>query len=118
MTEFVGRRQRGRHAKWAFHELRGFVEYKALKRGVPVVFVNPRNTSRKCPRCACCSRGNRVSRGLFRCQRCGFEAPADCVGALNIRAEGVRKLGSGAAFNQPMAAQQAAAISGPLGRRS
>ena len=118
MTEFVGRRQRGRHAKWAFHELRGFVEYKALKRGVPVVFVNPRNTSRKCPRCACCSRGNRVSRGLFRCQRCGFEAPAGYVGALNIRAKGVRKLGSGAAFNQPMAAQQAAAISGPLGRRS
>ncbi|MDG6993208.1 MAG: transposase [Nitrososphaerota archaeon] len=88
------------------------------ERGVPVVLVNPRNTSGKRPRCACCSRVNRVSRGPFRCQRCGFEAPADYVGAPSIRAEGVRKLGSGAASNQPMAAQPAAAISGPLGRRS
>ena len=114
----VGRRQRSRHAKWAFYELRKFVEYKALRAGVPVVPVNPRNTSRKCPICLHCSKKNRISRDLFRCQRCGFEAPADYVGALNIRTKGIKKLGTGAAFNQPMAAQLAAAISEPLGRRS
>ena len=114
----VGRSRRSMHSKWAFHELRKFVEYKALRAGVPTVPVNPRNTSRKCPICLHCSKKNRVSRDLFRCQRCGFEAPADYVGALNIRTEGIKKLGTGAAFNQPMAAQLAAAISEPLGRRS
>ena len=119
----VGRRQRGRHAKWAFYELRKFVEYKALKAGVPVVLVNPRNTSRRCPACGFTCRCkkkncNRPTRSLFKCIRCEYEAPADYVGALNIRAKGLKKLGTGAAFNQPMAAQLAAAISVPSGRRS
>lgn len=114
----VGRAQRSRHAKWTFYEQRKFVEYKALREGVPMVLVNPRNTSRRCPKCLHCSKKNRVSRDLFRCQRCGFEAPADYVGALNIRSKGIEKLGTGAAFNQPVAAQLAAAISLPLGGRS
>jgi IS605 OrfB family transposase len=112
----VGRKQRGRHAKWAFYELRKFVEYKALRAGVPLILVDPRNTSRECPVCRFCTKKNRVSRDLFRCQRCGFSAQADYVGALNIRTNGAQELRTRAAFNLPMAAQGAAAISEPPSR--
>ena len=112
----VRRSQRDRHSKWAFRELRGFVEYKAVRAGVPTVLVNPRNTSRTCPKCLLTAKENRPTRDLFRCVGCGYTAPADYVGALNVR--------SGAAFSLPIVApsqevaHEAAAISRPVGGRS
>ena len=41
----VRRRQRARHANWAFAQLSTFVQYKAPSVGVPVVLVDPRHTS-------------------------------------------------------------------------
>jgi len=82
----VRRRQRSRHAGWAFGQLRSFVEYKAQLGGVPVVFVDPRNTSRTCPECGHCHKGNRQSQSEFACRHCGYSANADFVGARNIRA--------------------------------
>jgi len=92
----VGRSERSRHSKWAFSELRRFIEYKARLRGVPVIVVDPRNTSRECPLCHYTDKGNRPSRDVFRCLSCGYTAPADYVGALNIRAR--------AAVSQPIVA--------------
>jgi IS605 OrfB family transposase len=43
------RPQRATLHSWAFHQLRRFVAYKAALAGVPVVYVDPRNTSRMCP---------------------------------------------------------------------
>jgi putative transposase len=106
----VGRTQRDWHSKWAFYELRKFVEYKARLEGVRTIIVNPRNTSRTCPKCLWCERANRKSRDLFQCRNCGWTAAADYVGALGIRRE--------AAFNLPIAAPGAAAISLPSGGRS
>jgi IS605 OrfB family transposase len=109
----VRRRQRDRHAKWAFRELREFVEYKAKRAGVPTMLVDPRNTSRACPKCLTTTKKNRPTRDLFRCVNCGCTAPADYVGALNIQRE--------AAFSLPIVAPTtlvAAAISLPSGGRS
>jgi putative transposase len=106
----VGRAQRDRHSKWAFHELRKFVEYKARLQGILTIVVNPRNTSRTCPKCLWCERANRKSRDLFQCRNCGWTGAADYVGALGIQRE--------AAFNLPIAAPRAAAISLPSGGRS
>jgi putative transposase len=106
----VGRAQRDRHSKWAFFQLRKFVEYKAQLQGIRTVFVNPRNTSRTCPKCLWCEKANRKSRDVFQCRSCGWTAPADYVGALGIQRE--------AAFNLPIAAPGAAAISPPSGGRS
>jgi len=92
----VGRSERSRHSKWAFSELRKFIEYKARLRGVPVIVVDPKNTSRECPLCHYTDKGNRPSRDVFRCLSCGYTAPADYVGALNIRAR--------AAVSQPIVA--------------
>jgi IS605 OrfB family transposase len=112
----VRREQRDRHSKWAFLELRRLVEYEAAMAGVPTVLVDPKNTSRTCLKCLPTTKKNRPTRDLFRCVNCGWTAPADCVGALNIRGE--------AAFSLPIVtpspegAYEAVAVSLPLGGRS
>jgi putative transposase len=76
--------QRDKMSKWSFAELRGFIEYKAKLAGVPVVAVDPRNTSRTCPECGHIDKGNRSTRDLFLCRSCGHFDHADVVGATNI----------------------------------
>jgi IS605 OrfB family transposase len=85
----VGRRDRAKHSGWAFGQLRAFVEYKARLAGVPVVAVNPRNTSRTCSECGHCAKGNRQSQESFGCPHCGFSCHADFNAARNIRARAV-----------------------------
>lgn len=82
----VCRRQRARHHNWAFAQLRAFVEYKARLAGLPVVLVDPRNTSRTCPECGCVDKLNRPSQAEFRCVECGLAGLADAVAARNVRA--------------------------------
>jgi IS605 OrfB family transposase len=81
----VGRRQRAKHHGWAFHQLRAYIEYKAKREGIPVVVVDPRNTSRACSRCGHCDRANRQSQSEFCCLHCGFSCHADINAACNIR---------------------------------
>jgi putative transposase len=82
----VRRKQRARHANWSFFQLRSFVEYKARMAGVPIVTVDPRNTSRQCLECGHIAKANRPSQCVFSCVSCGFSGPADTVAARNIRA--------------------------------
>jgi IS605 OrfB family transposase len=79
-----GGEQKNRLSGWAFFQLRSFVEYKAKLGGVPVVFVDPGNTSRTCPECGHCEKANRASRSRFECRACGHRSHADLVGARNI----------------------------------
>jgi len=81
----VRKQQRYRHSSWSFYQLRQFIEYKAVINGVPVVLVDPRNTSRTCPDCGHIAKENRKSRNEFCCRSCGYAAPADNVAAVNIR---------------------------------
>lgn len=83
--------QRARHTGWSFSQLRLFVEYKAQLAGVPVVVVDPRNTSRMCSACGYTDKANRKSQGSFVCLHCGYSVNADFNAALNLR---VRGLGS------------------------
>ena len=69
---------------WAFDQLRQFVSYKAEAAGVPVVLVDPRNTSRTCSHCGYCDKGNRKSQDKFLCLKCGFELNADKVNPLTL----------------------------------
>ena len=57
--------------------MRLFVAYKAQRAGVPVVYVDPRNTSRECSRCGHAAKENRPSQAKFRCVSCGHETNAD-----------------------------------------
>jgi IS605 OrfB family transposase len=85
----VRREDRAKFSGWAYAQLRGFVEYKARLRGVPVVFVDPRDTSRTCSVCGHCERANRRSQAEFVCRHCGFALHADHNAALNVRHRGL-----------------------------
>ena len=80
------REMRWQLGSWAFHQLAQFVVYKAKRAGVPVVFVDPRNTSRTCSVCGHCAKENRKSQSQFLCLHCGFQANADFNAARNLEA--------------------------------
>ncbi|RYG55477.1 transposase, partial [bacterium] len=78
------REMRWQMGNWAFHQLQTFIAYKAKRAGVPVSFIDPRNTSRTCAVCGHCEKANRKSQARFVCRSCGHEANADKNAALNI----------------------------------
>jgi putative transposase len=80
----VRRPQRATLHCWSFGQLRAFVAYKAALAGVPVVLVDPRNTSRTCPACGYVAKANRPSQSVFACRHCGFAGLADAVAAVVI----------------------------------
>jgi putative transposase len=82
----VKKAQRADLGSWAFYQLEQFVVYKAALAGVAVALVDPRNTSRQCPKCHHTSKQNRRKREWFCCERCGLAGPADYIGAVNIAA--------------------------------
>ncbi len=84
-TRARGPEHRARHSNWAFAQLRQFISYKARRAGVPVVAVDPRNTSRTCSACGHCEKANRRSQAEFCCVVCGHQAPAEVNAAINIR---------------------------------
>src|SRR5579864_6580277 len=57
--------QRATLHAWAFAQLRSFIVYKAQQVGLPVVCVDPRNTSRTCPACGRVDARNRLSQARF-----------------------------------------------------
>lgn len=81
--------QRDGMSKWAFGELRDFVEYKSRLRGVRHVAVDPAYTSQMCSRCGHTEKGNRPSRGVFWCKACGYFEHADVNAAKNISRKAV-----------------------------
>ncbi len=92
----VFRSQRATLHAWAFSQLRAFVTYKAQRAGVPVLLVDPRYTSQRCPACGHTAQANRPSQSRFCCVVCGVAGLADHIAAENIRR---------AAVNQPYAAR-------------
>ena len=80
----VRKAQREIFGKWAFDELKRFIEYKARLKGVPVVLIDPRYTSQTCSACGHVSKSNRKSQSLFSCASCGETLHADTNAARNI----------------------------------
>ncbi|MFF5925151.1 RNA-guided endonuclease InsQ/TnpB family protein [Streptomyces hydrogenans] len=73
---------------WSFHQLASFVEYKAKRAGVPLVYVDPAYTSRQCSECGHIDRCNRVDQATFACRACGTLMHADDNASHNIRRKG------------------------------
>lgn len=79
--------KRGQRAilhSWSFAQLRAFITYKAQRAGIPIVAVDPRNTSRTCPACGCVDKANRKTQDSFLCTSCGLVGRADYFAAINI----------------------------------
>ena len=68
------------------------LSYKLKQRGGKLIKVDPRNTSRTCPRCGLASAENRKSQATFACIGCGYRSNADEVGAINILRAGRARL--------------------------
>ena len=71
----------------SFFSLQQQVEKRAEVRGIPVIYVNPAYTSKRCCRCG---RFGRRSRKHFECPHCGYVAHADVNAAFNIAAASLR----------------------------
>jgi IS605 OrfB family transposase len=82
------RQQRAQLHSWSFFQLRAFIGYKAQRAGIPVVLVDPCNTSRRCPACSHTDKANRPNQATFRCTLCGCAGHADVIAAENIRVLG------------------------------
>ncbi len=78
------RKQRARLSNWSFSHLRHCLTYKAKLAGVPLVAVDPHNTSRTCFACGHCDKGNRKDQDSFSCLSCGHTDHADQNAARNI----------------------------------
>jgi putative transposase len=79
------KKQRSVLSAWAFHQLRFCLDYKCADAGLPLVAVDPKNTSRTCPACGCIDKRNRPSQSEFKCVQCGLQGHADLFAAENIR---------------------------------
>lgn len=75
-------------SSWAFRQLIQFVQYKAERLGIRVIFVDPRRTSRTCRKCGHSSRSNRPTQSQFRCVKCNHQDNADGNASGNIADRG------------------------------
>lgn len=75
--------------KWAFRQLQNFVEYKAIRKGCRVVYINPAYTSKECSVCH-----NELTRhsGFVICSHCGFSLQSDLNGSRNIAQRYMRNM--------------------------
>jgi putative transposase len=76
--------QRAALHPWSFHQLGCFIDYNAVRSGVPLEAVDPAYTSQRCSGCGHIHRRNRPTRDRFYCTRCGLSLPADWNAAINI----------------------------------
>lgn len=82
-----GASYRGRLNGWAFHEIQRQIEYKARWDGIPILYVNPRGTSRKCPDCG--SPLVELEGRRLMCPSCKQTGDRDVIASKNIMAAAV-----------------------------
>jgi IS605 OrfB family transposase len=75
------KRERSRLHRWAFDQLRTFVEYKAAGCGIRTLYVCPAYTSQTCSHCL--SLGSRTKRRFF-CSHCGSLQHSDLNASRNL----------------------------------
>jgi IS605 OrfB family transposase len=66
----------------SYRMLEHWIDWQCEKNGVPLIVVDPKNTSSTCPRCN--TKLNENSYRRMKCSGCGFEANRDTVAVLNI----------------------------------
>jgi len=77
---------------WSFQKLQQFIEYKANLEGIPVMYVNPKNSSKICHRCGHVAQ---VNGRELRCPKCGLVYNRDLNAAINIAHALTRGMGWG-----------------------
>jgi putative transposase len=83
-----GNKFRRKLNSWSFYELQRQVEYKARWEGIPVKFIDPKCTSKLCPRCGKRLQEDRQRRRDLWCGNCKRWQDRDVVAAMNIAYKG------------------------------
>jgi len=88
-------------ARWRYHQLQQFLEYKGKENGITVRAINPKYTSRRCSECGYINiefdrnyrDSNRTNGKVvkFHCPKCGYEADPDYNAARKIAILGIDK---------------------------
>ena len=68
--------------KWAFRQLQSFIEYKALAKGIRIVYINPKYTSKACS--VCHNIETIRHSGFIECKICGHCSDSDFGASKNI----------------------------------
>ena len=71
-------------ARVAPYAMRMAIHWAVFKANGRLILVDPKYTSQTCPICGYTSSSNRPSQAHFGCQKCGYTANADVVGAANV----------------------------------
>ena len=75
----------------SYRRLEHWIDWQCEKNGVPIIVVEPRGTSTKCPIC-----GSRLIENSYRnlkCPKCGFKADRDTAAVMNIERIALSKMG-------------------------
>jgi transposase len=73
---------------WAFYQLNQLMAYKAQRKGVPKLAIDPRWSSQECAVCGYIDQANRKTQSEFLCRKCGNTDHADDNAALVLRNRG------------------------------
>lgn len=77
---------------WNYYSLQQKIEYKAKKKGIKVIKIDPKYTSKRCSKCGCIHEGNRdckKDQAHFECKICGYKENADINASKNISIPGI-----------------------------
>ena len=88
----AGKRVRSRLHRWSFRELQQLIEYKAQRRGINVMYVDPRYTSQTC---SACSQLGKRTKHRFVCPHCGLRAHSDLNASRNLQGLGYQLIAQG-----------------------
>jgi len=72
--------------RWRYRDLCDKIEYKAEAEGIPVNYIDPRNTSKICSKCG--SKNKIGAAKQYECSNCGVELNRDLNAARNIAEKG------------------------------
>lgn len=81
--------------EWNYYDLQSKIEYKAKEKGIQVIKVNPKYTSKRCNKCGNIHEDNRNckdNQAKFKCTVCGHEDNADINACKNIAIPNIDKI--------------------------
>jgi putative transposase len=88
---------------WSYFQLAQFITYKAMAKGINVVYIDARYTSQRCSKCGYTCKSNRKEHS-FQCKECSFTLNADLNASRNIVVKALESytLSNGALVNEPI----------------
>ena len=76
---------------WTYFDLQQKIEYKAKEKGIKVLYIAPKYTSRRCSKCGHIDKDNRLTQANFVCLKCGYKENADYNASQNIAIKDIDK---------------------------